>query len=86
MKIGICARTWGEKGGIGVYSRNLLEAMLSIDSGNEFVLFYKNKSRIGQFNRYQNVREMYVPAYGLFIWDQGALPYYAAKERVVVLW
>ena len=85
MRIGICLRTWGEKGGIGVYSRNLLEAMLSMDSGHEYILFYQSKAHMGQFNGYKAVKELYVPAPGKWLWDQLAIPRYAAKEKVDVL-
>ena len=85
MRIGICLRTWGEKGGIGVYSHNLLEAMLSIDSRHEYILFYQSKAHLGQFSSYKAVKELYVPAPGKWLWDQLAIPWYAAREKVDVL-
>jgi glycosyltransferase involved in cell wall biosynthesis len=85
MRIGICLRTWGEKGGIGVYSRHLLEAMLAMDSGHEYFLFYQSKAHMGQFSHYKGVKELYVPAPGKWVWDQLAVPWYAAKEKVDIL-
>jgi len=49
MRIGICARTIGEQGGIGVYTRSLLEAMLSLESAHDYLLFYDDRSHIGRF-------------------------------------
>ena len=85
MKIGICLRTWDEKGGIGAYTRNLMQAMLSMDSKNQYVLFYNNKAHVGLFNRYESVKERFVPAYGKVMWDQVASPWYAQKEDVDVI-
>lgn len=81
MRIAICLRNWGDKGGVGGYIRNLLKAMLPLDSEHEYLLFYKDKAHLGTFGSYENVREILIPAYGKLMWDQLAVPYYAAKER-----
>jgi glycosyltransferase involved in cell wall biosynthesis len=85
MNIAICARTWGNKGGIGVYTRNLTLAMLSIGSGHQYTIFYKDKAHVGNFSGHENVKEIFVPAYGKLMWDQIAIPYYASKEKVDIL-
>lgn len=85
MNIGVCLRTWGEKGGIGVYSRHLLEALLLLDTENQYTLFYSDKTHLGQFSHYENVKELHVQAPGKFLWDQMAVPYYAKKEHVTLL-
>jgi len=85
MKIAICARTSGEKGGIGVYTRNLIEAMLSMDSGHEYLLLYERREHLGQFSRYKNAKELFISAPGKFLWDQVAVPYVAAKAKVDVI-
>jgi glycosyltransferase involved in cell wall biosynthesis len=82
MKIGVCLRTWGEKGGIGVYSRNLTEALLALDTKNQYVLFYHTKTALGRFHQYEHVKEVHVSAPGKFLWDQQAVPAYAKKEKV----
>lgn len=82
MKIAICARTWGEKGGIGVYTRNLLENMLPLAPQHEFVVFYSDKAHLGRFRHLPNVHEIFVPAKAKLLWDQMVTPYYAAKHRV----
>ena len=82
MKIAICARTYGEKGGIGVYTRSLLDNMLPLAANHEFVVFYSNKTDIGRFHHLSNVREIFVPAKAKLLWDQVVTPYYAAKQGV----
>jgi glycosyltransferase involved in cell wall biosynthesis len=82
MKIAICARTSGEKGGIGVYTRSLLDNMLPLASNHEFIVFYSNRTDIGRFRYLSNVQEMVVPAKTKLIWDQVVTPYHAAKLGV----
>jgi glycosyltransferase involved in cell wall biosynthesis len=85
MRIGICVRTWGEGGGIGVYTRTLLQTMLPLGTGHQWVLFYHNKAHLGQFATLPNVKEIAVHAPTKFLWDQATIPYHAARERIDVL-
>ena len=39
MRIGVMLRTLDEKGGVGVYSRNLIGSLLEIDDRNDYELF-----------------------------------------------
>ena len=82
MKIAICARTSGEKGGIGVYTRSLLDSMLPLASNHEFVVFYSNRTDIGRFRHLSNVQEIFVPAKAKLLWDQVVTHYHAAKHGV----
>jgi len=93
MKIAICARTWDESGGIGVYTRNLVSNLLRLDRRNRYVLFYSNASHIGQFSEYDNVDEVYVPSrrrligaqLATLVWDQVAAPWHARKHNADVI-
>jgi glycosyltransferase involved in cell wall biosynthesis len=85
MKIGICLRSWNEGGGIGVYTRSLVQAMLLLNAPHQYVLLYDNKAQLGQFRRYPNVKEIYAPAPTKLFWDQIAVPYFASREKVDVL-
>jgi glycosyltransferase involved in cell wall biosynthesis len=85
MKIAICLRTWGEKGGIGGYTRNLLNELIPLGVDHQFILLYQDDSHVGQFGQYGNVREIYVPARTRGIWDQVAAPYHAMKEGADVI-
>jgi glycosyltransferase involved in cell wall biosynthesis len=81
----VCLRTWGEKGGIGVYSRNLLAAMLPLGGRHEFVLLYSDPSHLGRFADQPNVREVHVRAPDKLTWDQVAVPFLAMRERLDVV-
>jgi O-antigen biosynthesis alpha-1,2-mannosyltransferase len=93
MKIAICARTWDEPGGIGVYTRNLVSQLIRLDRQNRYVLFYTNPSLIGQLSHYDNVDEIHVPSHknilgtqiATLIWDQVFVPWYARKHDVDVI-
>jgi len=85
MKIGIYARTWDEMGGIGVYTRNLLRTMLSLETDHHFLLFYRKPAHVGQFRNYHNVKEIFLSAQSKFLWDQLAVPRIAHKENVDIL-
>ncbi len=85
MKIGICVRTWGEKGGIGVYTRSVVRNMIALDRKNQYRLFYSNPADIGTFRGEDHVREIHVPAAGKWMWDQWAMPRCARQEDVDII-
>jgi glycosyltransferase involved in cell wall biosynthesis len=82
MKVAICARTFGENGGIGVYTRSLLDSLLPLASNHEFVIFYSNRTEIGRFRHLSNVKEIFVSAKTKLLWDQVVTPYHAAQQGV----
>jgi glycosyltransferase involved in cell wall biosynthesis len=67
-------RTLDEKGGIGVYSRNLVETLLDIDSRNEYLLLYRNPAHAGLYADRPNVTEHVLPAGNKAVWDQWTVP------------
>lgn len=85
MRIGVCVRTWGEKGGIGVYSRSLLEAMVPLEPRHHYCLFFQDGRHLGRFRGHDNVTEIHVPAPDKWSWDQVAVPRRAAREKVDVI-
>lgn len=85
MKIGICARTWGENGGIGVYTRSVIEAMVHLDTRNEYHILYANKAHLGSLVGMDRVREVYLPTKGKWMWDQWAVPRYAQRKSLDVI-
>jgi glycosyltransferase involved in cell wall biosynthesis len=85
MRIGICARTWGEKGGIGVYTRNVVNAMLDLDKKNEYRILYASEAQIGSIEDTERIREIYLPARGKWMWDQWAVPKFARAENLDVV-
>lgn len=83
MRIGVMLRAMDEKQGIGIYSRNLMDKLLPLDTGNEYVLFYRNPVFLGLYApRYSNVRECLISAPSKALWDQAAIPVAAQREKL----
>lgn len=74
-----------EKQGIGVYSQNLMDELLKLDSDNEYVLFYKNDKFLGRYAKYPNVAEKEIHCPSKLLWDQIAIPRAVTKEKLDVL-
>lgn len=85
MRIGMMLRSLDERGGIGVYTQNILQELLQIDSRNQYVLFYRNTANLGRFAQYGNVTERLVKAPNKAFWDQIAIPYACWREKVDVV-
>jgi glycosyltransferase involved in cell wall biosynthesis len=73
-------RHLGEKGGIVVYTRHLLEALLAIDSGDEYHLLYRDPALLGGFAHHPRVREVLLPGRSKLYWDQVQVPSYARRQ------
>lgn len=67
-------RTLDEQGGIGVYTENLVETLLRLDVGHEYVLLYRNPAHLGRYADRANVTERVVRGWGKAHWDQWAIP------------
>ena len=85
MRIGICLRTWGERGGIGVYTRSIVNAMVDFDRKNQYVLFFSDPLHLGTFESADHVQEICVKASGKWMWDQWAVPQHAKRENVDIV-
>ena len=85
MKIGIMLRCVDEKGGIGVYTRNIVRELLEKDTENEYCLFYSKKANLGRYAGHKNAKEMFVYAPNKALWDQLVIPYMVRKERIDVI-
>jgi glycosyltransferase involved in cell wall biosynthesis len=85
MRIGMMLRSLDEKGGIGVYTNNLLHELLRIDDKNEYILFYRKVGNIGRFAHFNNVAERVVSASNKAFWDQIAIPLACWREKVDVV-
>jgi len=67
-------RAADEKGGVGVYSRNLIKELLSIDRQNEYHLFFASSKNKGIYSGYPNVTEHIIRMKNKALWDQIAVP------------
>jgi glycosyltransferase involved in cell wall biosynthesis len=74
MRIGIMLRSADETGGIGVYTRNIVEELLKLDKNNEYILFYRT-----------NTKELLVKSKNKAFWDQIFIPIKAKKEKIDVM-
>ena len=82
MRIGVMLRSLDEKGGIGMYTRYLIEGILNADSKNEYVLFYKSRENLGRFADKPNVKEIYLSGSNKVFWDQIKVALACKKEKV----
>jgi glycosyltransferase involved in cell wall biosynthesis len=85
MRIGIMLRAIEEKGGIGVYTRNIVDELLRLDKQNEYVLFYRNANDVGRFAGHERVEEYAVAGANKALWDQVAIPLASRRRRIDVL-
>lgn len=85
MRIGIMLRSFDEKGGVGIYTRNIVKELLEIDYTNQYVLFYANPSNTGIFAHHVNVKERWMNGSNKAYWDQVTIPLACWDEDLDVL-
>jgi glycosyltransferase involved in cell wall biosynthesis len=85
VRIGMMLRAFEEDGGIGVYTRNIVAELLRQDQSNEYVLFYSNPSRVGQFAAFPHVEEYAIHAANKAVWDQIAIPRACRRYNIDIL-
>jgi glycosyltransferase involved in cell wall biosynthesis len=85
MHIGIMLRSIDEKGGVGVYTRNIVKELLQLDLKNKYTLFYANPANFGSFSDRPNVTERWLNGSNKAYWDQVAIPKACRKEKIDVL-
>ena len=85
MRIAVMLRSLDERGGIGVYTRNLVETLLALDQDNEYVLLYRDPRNLGRYADRPNVTERVVRAWGKALWDQVAVPRELRRARADVV-
>jgi glycosyltransferase involved in cell wall biosynthesis len=80
MRIGVMLRHYDQHmGGVRVYTHKLLQALLELRSGHQFVLLYRNPALVGTHAGDPQVEEVVVPGRSFLGWDQIAVP--AAVRR-----
>jgi glycosyltransferase involved in cell wall biosynthesis len=85
MKIAIMMRPVSERGGIGVFTANLVEQMLRIGTRHTWLLLYPRAVDLGRFADRPGVRELLVTARSKLLWDQVAVPLACRREGADVL-
>jgi len=79
MRIGFMLRNLRELGGIKVYTVNLLEELLALEAGHDFVFLYDHPSLLGSYARRRQVQEVLVRFPTKLGWDQIAVPLAARR-------
>lgn len=75
MRIGVMLRHYDQHmGGVRVYTRRLLQALIELRAGHEFVFLYRNPSLVGTHAADPQVQEVALPARSFLGWDQIAVP------------
>jgi glycosyltransferase involved in cell wall biosynthesis len=86
VRIGVMLRHYDQhQGGVRVYTRKLLRALLDLHSGHEFVLLYRDPALLGTYGGEPSVEELALPARSVFAWDQLAVPRAVARNGIDVL-
>lgn len=78
-------RAYDRPGGIGIYARNIVRSLLSIDDKNEYVLLHTNPEHIGIYADHENVSEVFLPSKQTVFWDQYQVPQYLAGKNIDLL-
>lgn len=79
MRIAVMLRAMDERGGVGVYARNLVEHLLGLGLQDEYLLLYRTSRHLGLHGGKSGVIEKVLKAPGKAAWDQIAVPA-AARE------
>jgi O-antigen biosynthesis alpha-1,2-mannosyltransferase len=80
VRIGVMLRHYDQHGGgVRVYTRRLLRALLDLRSEHEFVLLYRDPALVGTYQGEPAVEEVALSARSFLGWDQVAVP--AAVRR-----
>ena len=86
MRIGVMLRHYDQHGGgVRVYTRKLLQALLDLRTGHEFVLFYRNPGSLGSHAGDPQVTEVALSAPSVLLWDQIAVPLAARRHGIDLL-
>ena len=82
MKIGIMLRHYGQPGGIGMYTANIVNALLEVDQRNQYVLIYNHPKHLGKYQRFRNAEEVVARAPNKVWWDQVTIPGIVRRENL----
>lgn len=85
MRIGIMLRAFDEKGGVGVYTRNITTQLIAHGPQHEFFLYFISRDHFDEFADQPNVQVRAVAAPGKALWDQIAMPIRFLLDKLDVI-
>jgi glycosyltransferase involved in cell wall biosynthesis len=85
MRIGVMLRCIDERGGIGIYARNIVEELLRIDQHNAYVLYFRSEQHLDRYAAFPNVTTRLVRSWSKALWDQLWIPLRVARDKVDLL-
>ena len=83
--IGVMARALDQGDGLGLYCRQLLQHLLTVDTRTRYVIFLASEQARGTFKEFANAREYVIPSRSKLVWDQLLIPMAARRRGVDLL-
>ena len=83
--IGVMARALDQGDGLGLYCRQLLQHLLTLDTRTRYVIFLASEQARGTFKEFANAREHLIPSWSKLVWDQLLVPLAARRLNVDLL-
>jgi glycosyltransferase involved in cell wall biosynthesis len=75
MRLGIMLRHFDQhEGGVKVYTRELMNAIVAGNTRHEIVMLYRNRKRLGTYAGIDNVSEVLLEGGPIVYWDQVKVP------------
>jgi glycosyltransferase involved in cell wall biosynthesis len=72
-------------GGVRIYTRRLLRALLDLHTGHEFILLYRNPALVGTYAGEPGVTEVALAGDSVLGWDQIAVPRAVERHGIELL-
>jgi len=75
-------RAIDEKGGVGVYARNIAKHLVETDTENDYFLYFASTEHSDSFAAYPNTTERVIRLGNKLLWDQIAIPYWFYRDKL----
>jgi glycosyltransferase involved in cell wall biosynthesis len=86
MRIGLMLRHYDQhRGGVRVYTHQIIKSLLALNSGHEFFFFYRDPALVGTYKQHAEVHEIALPNESMLWWDQVLMPRAVASYGIDVL-
>lgn len=86
MRLGIMLRHFDQhEGGVKVYTRELMNALIAINTRHEIVLLYRNRALLGTHGGVASISEVLLEGGSLLAWDQIKVPRAVRDHGIDVL-